>query len=305
MNDNAYTNGVPIPADPTNRPDPWEVFGARVRQARLLADVETSELTMRELCPDGKVEAVESGTYGPVGRPFAEYLDSRLSTDGVLVDAWARALLTDKLSDRAPVTSLFLDAEHIGEFAPLAVPEFFQTRDYAAALAVPGGAEPALRDQEIWFTGRSRPTLTLLTTEAALRRVVGSVETTREQLRHLRKIVTTNAHIRLHVLPDAARTHPGWRGAFRMLTFSAHHALAHQPHALGPGTLITDAHRLRGYTALYSLLQSEALGSDLSLSLLNDTINTLTPARAALDPVPDRGLTADLTPAGATSPASR
>ncbi|MFC3998070.1 Scr1 family TA system antitoxin-like transcriptional regulator [Nocardiopsis sediminis] len=268
----------------------WERFGARVRVARENLGRSLDEVAEAAVVSSHMLAAIEAGEEAP-GRRVVECLDRDFSACGVLLDAWARVFISARLADGMPVDRLEGDAAQVRIYDPFAVPEPFRTPEYAAALdrsASPMRRAPAddRGVRRLLRADHAPPYFRVVLDEAALHRPVGTPEITREQLRRLRSLIDKD-HIALHVLPAAGPGHPCPRGGFRLLTFSPHHALAFNPHAFGPGQLITDADRVHGYTDLFSALLAEALPEHASAALLADAIGRETPRAITAGPPGD------------------
>jgi transcriptional regulator with XRE-family HTH domain len=74
-----------------------------------------------------------------------------------------------------------------------------------------------LRRQDL-LTANERPLFKIIIDEAALRRSVGGSKVMREQLERLQQINQLDG-VHLMILPFAAGSHPGMKGAFNLLTF--------------------------------------------------------------------------------------
>lgn len=258
----------------------WERFGERVRQLRTRAGLTPDDLALREVCWPGLLEQIESGEHVPA-RYLASYLDQRMNTKGVLLDAWARAFIQAHLDDGGPVEPLQKEAQQIREFNPGMIPEFFQTENYARALAeaarpleasVPSEEAARARRIRVFLHGSGGPPFyCLVLDESVLREVVGGPEIMRAQLEHLAKAVKLD-HVSLHVIPLGTHHHPCRSGPFRVLSFSPHHQVAYVPVPCGPGPLVTDPTQVRAYADLFEALKGEALSRSASLEMLEEIL---------------------------------
>ncbi len=265
-----------VRTEPSPERSEWERFGTRVRQLRTRAGLSPDDLALREVCWPGLLERIESGEHAPA-RHLAHYLDRKIDTKGVLLDSWARALIQSHLDDGGPVEPLQSEARQIREFNPGVIPEFFQTEDYARALAeasrpldasVPHAE--AARAQQVrvpLYNTCAPPFYGMVLNESVLCEVVGNPEVMRAQLEHLARAVSRD-HISLHVIPTGTRHHPCRSGPFRVLSFSPHHQVAYVPVPCGPGPLITDSTHTAAYADLFEALKGEALPRSATFDLL-------------------------------------
>jgi len=123
------------------------------------------------------------------------------------------------------------DASRLRQFHPTIIPGLLQTEAYVRAL-VPAMmltplsessyeslVEVRLRRQAEILGGDSAPDFTAVIDEAALRRLVGTVEAMRAQLAHLVEMQTRDG-ISIAVLPFSAGPHIGMQGAFHLMEFA-------------------------------------------------------------------------------------
>jgi transcriptional regulator with XRE-family HTH domain len=122
------------------------------------------------------------------------------------------------------------EATEIWSYENEFVPGLLQTADYCRAVSAAAG--PNVREEDLQrlvtlrqarqerLSGKNSPRLSIVINEAVIRRVVGSPEIMREQLRHLQKLAKS-PNITLRVLPFSAGAHPAMTGSFTMLHFPA------------------------------------------------------------------------------------
>ncbi|MFD0774406.1 Scr1 family TA system antitoxin-like transcriptional regulator, partial [Streptomonospora algeriensis] len=220
-------------AEPT-----WARLGHRIHSAREKLSLSLADLAARTHTGEYTLRQVEAGEADP-GRRVVEILDEEFGAEGVLLDVWAQVYISHHVRTGSRVDQLHREAGQIRVFAPLVIPEHFQTESYTRAL------DRAERPLESNYLVRDRPRLPrlmatscgppyhcLVLDEAALHRAVESPETTREQLAHLHRLAQAS-FITVHVIPSATPHHPGRRGAFWTLSFSPRHSLAYTPHPRG------------------------------------------------------------------------
>jgi hypothetical protein len=122
------------------------------------------------------------------------------------------------------------DASRITHFHPIFVPGLLQTRTYATDITpattlkplspgeVKARVEVRMRRQQELLHRPDPVRLTAILDETALRRLVGSTATMREQLDHLLQLPAGGAAT-LVVIPTTAGPHPGHLGAFMLIEY--------------------------------------------------------------------------------------
>jgi transcriptional regulator with XRE-family HTH domain len=155
----------------------------------------------------------------------------------------------------------------------------FQTEDYARALL--GGGFPPLSEERLNALVKARmdrralfdrePTalIELVLEEAALRRVVGSPEVMREQLRCLTES-TQRRNVTLQVMPldrGLRCEHAGLHGAMTLVETPEHQHLVYME-PQDESILISDPAKVSMYTQRYAKIRAQALGPDDSLDLI-------------------------------------
>ncbi|UOE20471.1 hypothetical protein NI17_004385 [Thermobifida halotolerans] len=283
--------------------DTWPRFGSRLHAARERTGRLLDDLAETTVSSVYVLDEVEAGRMDP-GRRIAAILDREFDAEGVLLDAWAHAHISDRLRVGSDIDGLWSEAFQIRAYAPLVVPEHFQTADYTRALdAAERPLEPHYvvtdrpHSRRLMATSSGPPYHCLVVDETALHRVVGTPEVLRAQLAHLHDLAQAR-YVTVHVIPTGTRQHPGLRGAFWTLSYSPRHSLAYLPHPRGRGHLVTDATHVKGYADLFATLQGAALSADASLALLADAAASVGEDR------PRRALTAGTAPAPAPVPAA-
>jgi transcriptional regulator with XRE-family HTH domain len=116
-------------------------------------------------------------------------------------------------------------ATAMGIYQETYVDGLFQTERYVAALRemrpdTKGGPDNGLRTerQDAVLNLPTPPEIVYVTSEAALRRVVGSLDVMREQIDHL-VAMDKRDHIEISVVPFEAGAHPSMDGAYRLMYF--------------------------------------------------------------------------------------
>jgi hypothetical protein len=125
--------------------------------------------------------------------------------------------------------ALEADATHLASYQPMLVPGLLQTEDYARAVISqmkkdlsPSQVESLVRvrmeRQRSRLGGEAPARLWAILDEAVLRRMVGSVEVMREQMRKLLE-ASEHPNVIVQLLPFSLGAHPGLYGPFVILSF--------------------------------------------------------------------------------------
>lgn len=183
-------------------------------------------------------------------------------------------------SEYADLISLEAEARTIRTFQHELIPGLLQTPDYARAVIrvsrptdtteeIDRRVEVRMERQEVLTRADPPPPrVTVVLSEAALRRPVGGFDVMREQLEHLMK-PRDRANVTVHVLPFDAGEHPSMVAPFTTMGFP-------DPDDLGivnvenpTGALFLETpEELRVYEELWNTLQGNALSADDSQAVL-------------------------------------
>ncbi|MEU9030661.1 DUF5753 domain-containing protein [Streptomyces sp. NPDC048383] len=171
------------------------------------------------------------------------------------------------------------EASSIRSYEPPVIPGLLQPPAYARAVieeTIPlATADQIATRLEVRLRRQARAhhpgrpfRLWVVLDESALRRVVGSPETMREQLEHLTHL-GAQPHITVQVLPHDAGAHPGVAGQFSILHFTD---TASDAGACAGGTVYLERFTsdlylekrsdIRHYNVMYDHLQGQALGPE-------------------------------------------
>lgn len=202
------------------------------------------QVTEHLLCSPSKISRIETGQRGATLRDVRDLCDlyavageaerERLMTlakEGKQQGWWQSYDLPDAYS-----TYVGLEAEAISikDFDSAVIPGLLQTADYARAMCRSPLPEPGLfemkndvieqrvgarlRRQKLLEQRDHRFEFRAILDEAALQRVVGSLEIMHEQLDHLIKASRTE-NITVQILPFKAGAHPALDSTFNILEF--------------------------------------------------------------------------------------
>lgn len=239
----------------------------------------------------GKIEAAESKTVS------AEILDRLLKLYGVTDKEsrenlhelarlagergwWAkyRSLLPNDLADFEAEASVFRVYE------AQVVSGLVQTAEYAQAVLSADRSRTAdevaqrvaarMRRQEI-LNRVDPPTYQLVLDEAALRRVVGSVEVLRTQLRHLTHMAARH-NVAIYVLPFTAGAHLATEGSFVIMDFPDPRdpSIAYIETPVS-SLFMEEESELEHFNAVFESVKESALDQEQSLAHINDVIKSL------------------------------
>lgn len=174
----------------------WLPFGARLRSARLDADLSQDRLAELVDVPAGRLDEVEHGDRCP-SRSLVERIDAALNTDGRLSRDWSDTLMVEAFPAKRfrDLESLEPHAVEIREYQPLVFPEFLRTLGYARVMRPPGNPYPSPDEAEAWVEEQMRrravlttgggPRLWVILNDSVLDRPQGGYAVLHEQLETL------------------------------------------------------------------------------------------------------------------------
>lgn len=197
---------------------------------------------------------------------------------GARIQGWWRSL-ADPIPESMNLM-LTLEDEVVSEdhYACMYVPGLLQTRAYAEA--VHRASEMRCTDQEIHHMVDIRmkrqellartepPHIWAVIDEAVIRRIVGSRDVMREQLKHLCK-QTTQPHVTVQILPFEAGAHAAAVGSFVVLGGPAPELDVVYVDIIGGGLFMEKPQELARYKLAFEYLRAQALDIKSSAVLLN------------------------------------
>jgi transcriptional regulator with XRE-family HTH domain len=206
-------------------------LGAILRKRRLDAGLSVRDVAEHLMCHPAKISRLENAQRNISLRDVRDLCDyynvsDRESRELMDLARESRETAWWQQFDLGPAEEKFFGLEgaatRIADFGADVIPGRFQTRDYAIAIAetfVPENVAEVvemrmLRQQ---FSGIEADHRCVLD-ESALRRVVGSAEVMREQVRHLKKLATS-ATVDLRAIPFSRGAHRGMNSGFTVLQF--------------------------------------------------------------------------------------
>lgn len=174
-------------------------------------------------------------------------------------------------------------ASTIWKYEPAVVPGYFQTADYAVNLLMSLGytADGAARRSQLRverqrILDNRTPEINVVIGEISLRRLVGTKQTMRDQIRQLIE-VNKLPQVSIHILPFVAGAHPGMGRPFTILQFSDDDlidSLYLDDAEKGSTSLDTPGqveHYLNLYGQLLNLASSDAVFEELAGRILEET----------------------------------
>lgn len=211
---------------------------------------------------------------------YDQYVDDLLAeTREALKPQWFRSF---GVEDRGYV-DVETYAALVKEFQALTLPGLLQTESYIRALLerdqlrrtraeLKNQISVRLIRQQRLVNEENPLALVAVVDEAALRREVGSVETMREQLRHMVEVAAWDT-VSLQVLPLREGAHSGMDGAFTLLSFPEPEdsELLYVEYATG-ALHIEDAGEVREARLVFDQLRTEALSPVDSVALIEQII---------------------------------
>lgn len=266
-------------------------LGARLRQLRRDADVTMEHAALVLDCARSRIGHIENGRnsvrkpelmvlldlYGADDetREVLEELRREASKRGW----WSTYRLPSWLQS---YVGLETDATTLRAFECELIHGLLQTEAYAREVHVVGGVHTAPPDEverrvaarmqrQQRLTDESNPlTLSVVISEAALRRTLAHPGLAAEQLPHLDSRARL-PNVSLHVLPFSAGLHRSMSGSFTLLSFPQGVSVdvGYQEYAVG-GDLIDDQDIVQRLSTLHDQLRDQALGTDESLTMISE-----------------------------------
>ncbi|MGW4107997.1 helix-turn-helix domain-containing protein [Streptomyces sp. NPDC004976] len=252
------------------------LFGARVRRLRTAAGLTQAELGSRTHVVSTRITQIERASGAKPTLELARALDAVLGADDLLVELWPyvyREAFPDwsrkfmEYSERAVA---------IRQYASHVVPGLLQTEDYARAVLKVGrtlSGEEQLAERVALRMGRQerlngpdRPELWVVLDEAVLRRPVGGLPVTRDQLSRLLDSAS-ESHITVQVLPFDQGEHEVMGGSLTVLTLLDGSEVAYTEGA-HYGQLIEEPDEVRSLALTYDRLRAAALPPLMSLDMI-------------------------------------
>ena len=248
-------------------------FGAEIRRLRERNGWTIDELAHRLGWALSTVASVETARRNP-----PDGFPERADTLFALPDMLTRLAELVRSAPRwfEHYVELESQADKISIWANSLIPGLFQTESYARAIiraaqplddqaAVEAGVADRLRRQSI-LERPDPPSIWVVLHETAVKQPVGSVDITREQLKHLVKLAEL-PHVHIQVLPVAVCEHAGSEGPFTIFEFRGQPAVAFAE-GRKVGRLIDQNDELKEVSLAYDRLRAAALSPEASIGMI-------------------------------------
>jgi transcriptional regulator with XRE-family HTH domain len=174
-------------------------------------------------------------------------------------------------------------ASHEVIYAPLVLPALVQTEAYSvgategSARVRPDQVERAVSlrtERQRRLLNDTEPLrLTAIIEESVLDRLIGNVETMREQLQRLVELAERD-NVEILVLPTAVGRHDSLKGRFTVLQFAQAQPIGYIEYPDG-AIYVQDQDQVAGYTRTAESLRSAALSQNESVDALNARLASL------------------------------
>ncbi|MER5600677.1 helix-turn-helix transcriptional regulator [Streptomyces sp. NPDC002265] len=254
-----------------------KMLGVQVGTARRAAGLTQRELGERLMLDEETVASIEQGRR-PLKPDLAELLDELLDTRGLLAAGVANLPEIDQFPMWA---ELYVQHEReaiaLSWYDNAVLPGLLQTEAYARAVL--RERVPAFDSDEIDTRTAARverqailcrkipPTLSFAVWEPVLRLEIGTPETRKEQLRHLRGLAELPG-LSLQFLRLDSPHHAGLDGPFTLLETPDHQHLAYTESQRG-SQWVSDPDEVSILARKYAMLRTQALTAQDSLTLLD------------------------------------
>ncbi|MFC9969991.1 helix-turn-helix domain-containing protein [Spirillospora sp. NPDC127200] len=247
---------------PTSQPA-QAAFGRQMARYRQRANVVQQAIATATNTSVSFVSQVETGKRR-AKRSFVEIVDEMTGAGGALIDLWE-----DLNHDGSPVPLWFdwpeveAEASLLVTWEPLVLPGLLQIEPYAQAIlkTEEGVSNRMMRQAVLTREKPVPPTLVALVDEAALYRIVGSVEIMRAQLEALLTLIE-RPNIGVQIVPTSG-DHLGMGGAFVLATMDDRSEVAYLETTVR-GITTDDRHDLGSVSRALVELRDLALPGNMS-----------------------------------------
>jgi transcriptional regulator with XRE-family HTH domain len=246
-------------------------------------------------CSQSKISKIELGRTGIRIGELGDLLDIYRVTDHALrmrlialaesgnARGWWARYASNISRNYATYIGFESAARQITEWGPVRIPALLQTEDYARQVIRSGPREmtaPEIEQRvEILMERqaqviRTDPGLWMITDESSLRRIVGSRDLMRDQLRHILQLVAERSRLAVQVLPfDVGSAHPGTVGALTVFEFPADPDVVYVETIAGD--LSREGQQRVTCRSTVHQLQEAAISHDESISMIQQVMKEL------------------------------
>ena len=260
---------------------PWRAFGHELKRQIDLAGKTQADLADATGYSASMISALVQGTRRPKADVVAN-LEAALNTNGALSRLAASLTTSGVPDDFRDALALEREASHIIEYQPIIVPGLLQTEGYARSVVAAGrpwdtadGVEAVVKarmSRKHLLNREPGPIIWVVLDWAVLHRKIGRApDVMRGQWQYIVSLIESQ-RIKLQVVSQKAREHPGLCPPFRVLRFDDRPTVVYGDHVMG-GRSITSAEYVRKTELVFAALQSEAMSPHDSLELVKEEIN--------------------------------
>ncbi|MFI0355555.1 helix-turn-helix domain-containing protein [Actinomadura sp. 9N407] len=256
-------------------------FGTELRRKRKEAGLTSKQLADALGCTPQWVSTMESGRK--ISEQSAHDLDTYFKTDGLFHRLWELSHDIELNTALPPGFPEYAEREKKATsyriYCALLVNGLFQTEDYARSVlgAIEGAGTPDLVKSRIErqsiLTRDNAPRSWLVLDENVLRRIIGSPDIMREQLRSL-LFASEHQNTMVQIVPNSVGYHAGLGGSFTILSFDDEPDIAYTESA-GEGLLIQRPARVRDKVVRWDLLRGHALPIEDSRAMIRTLMESL------------------------------
>lgn len=258
------------------------MFGMLLRDARERAGLTQEELGQKVSYSRGQIGMVETAQRRMKESTVRE-VDEILSAQGVLLQVWREAATEVAVARIADLVAFERRANLIREYNAVVPPGMLQTEGYMRGLfsagLLSGGDENGIeaevqqrRDRQELLTRPDGPRYSAVLYEGAIRGIVQDVETTAEQLAHLKEL-SRHRRITIQVIPFSSAKYAAV--APLIIMDAGSQTLVHMEPAISTGFTTTDPTTIEEAREQFDLLRSQALPTDQSIALIDARMEEL------------------------------
>ncbi|MGC4854393.1 helix-turn-helix domain-containing protein [Micromonospora sp. DT4] len=287
------------------RPSPYvrrRWLGREIKRLRDEHAMPAEKLARAVGFPRQQLSALENGHLGPdidLVSVICDYLAVGVKRRAAIMDAatdgWARGWWmadAQRMGLRqATYADLESGAESITEYALALFPGLLQTTAFADARLRseparhtetfdPAAAVAARAHRQQLLLAADGPRYDLLLDEIAIRRCAAEAHIVADQLRHLIDVCATHPTVTIQVLPIgiSIKGHSAYKSAYSIYRYRATpNSLAVAVDTLTNDVIYTEMEEVQPYLSLHSRLKAASLAPDLSIRLLRDAAQSLSP----------------------------
>jgi transcriptional regulator with XRE-family HTH domain len=256
----------------------WIRFGKEIKHHRVKSNMSQTALAAAVHAGDSTIAAYETGRRAP-DVDTAKAIDEALSAGGSVLQVWNE--LADEREipeDWRTFEKVERQAVEIRAYQMAVMPGILQTPDYTREILRNGRMwserriEHLVEQRTARFEAVGDASLSFVIDEPVLRRTPGSSEVMRQQLDRVLTLVEER-RIWVSVFPTGSVMYPGFAGSFRVTTLQDGRIVGHAEHL--NGLVVITAPQVNKLVTLFGNLQSEALGTKDSASLIYRIRNEL------------------------------